>query len=250
MPIYQDLAQPAVQEVGKGLHTVAKTVHIVLAPVKVLVWGYEQLEDFLSTKVAEKLSDTPKDEVVEPKLHVAGPALDALRFTGYEEALRELYANLLAASMDAKTASTAHPGFVEIIKQLTPDEARLLKLFSTIELSPVIDVKSYSTDQQGGFIEVVRNFSLFGRDASCEHPHLTPSYLNNLTRLGLVEVRDKYYVTPDAYKELEEYPSIVEAKEQITEEGLRPEIEKKMLEVTNLGKQFMKACVVDHREVR
>jgi len=37
VPIYQDLAQPAVHELGKGLQTAAKTVHIALAPVKVLV---------------------------------------------------------------------------------------------------------------------------------------------------------------------------------------------------------------------
>ena len=45
VPVYQDLAQPAAQEIGKALQTVAKTVHIALAPVSAMVWGYDQIKD-------------------------------------------------------------------------------------------------------------------------------------------------------------------------------------------------------------
>lgn len=41
VPVYQDLVQPAAKEVGTALQTVAKTVHIALAPVSALVWGYD-----------------------------------------------------------------------------------------------------------------------------------------------------------------------------------------------------------------
>jgi hypothetical protein len=250
VPVYQDAIQPAAQEVGKGLQTVAKTIHIVLAPVSALVWGYEQIENFVSTRVAEKLSNTPNEELIEPKPHVAGPALEALRYTGHEESLRDLYANLLAASMDAKTASTAHPGFVEIIKQLTPDEARMLNLFTGTQRLPILTVHSRSEDEQRGFKEVFKNFSLFGQESGCEHPHLSPSYLDNLARLGLIEIRgEKYYTASDAYEELENHPSIIEIKRQIDEQdGAKSETQKGMIDITNLGEQFIKACVIDHRE--
>ena len=94
--VYKDVFQPSAQEVGKGLLTVTKTMLIALAPLKALVWGYEQFEEFFATKVAEKLSQTPPEEIIEPKLHIAGPALEALRFTGHEDSLSNLYANLLA----------------------------------------------------------------------------------------------------------------------------------------------------------
>ena len=51
VPVYQDVLQPAAQELGKALQTVAKTVHVALAPVSALVWGYDQIKDFVSTKV-------------------------------------------------------------------------------------------------------------------------------------------------------------------------------------------------------
>lgn len=249
VPVYQDLLQPSVQEAGKGLLTVTKTVLIALAPLKALVWGYEQFEDFLSRTVSEKLNNTPEEEIISPKPHVAGPALEALRFTGHEESLRDLYANLLAASMDSRTASMAHPGFVEIIKQLTPDEARLMKYFSTGDRLPVITLRVEFTDSPGGR-DILVNFSIFAEEAGCENPHLTPSYLDNLARLGLIEIPDKFYTAPDAYEVLENHPSVVEAKEQINSVvGRRAEVQKKLVDITQLGQQFIKACVTDHREL-
>ncbi len=54
IPIYQDAIQPAAKEIGKSLQTIAKTIHVVLAPVSALVWGFEQIQDFVSEKVTEK----------------------------------------------------------------------------------------------------------------------------------------------------------------------------------------------------
>jgi hypothetical protein len=37
VPIYQDAVQPAAKEIGTALQTVAKSIHVVLAPVSALV---------------------------------------------------------------------------------------------------------------------------------------------------------------------------------------------------------------------
>jgi hypothetical protein len=39
VPVYQDALQPAVREIGRGLQTVAKTIHIALAPVAAIGLG-------------------------------------------------------------------------------------------------------------------------------------------------------------------------------------------------------------------
>jgi len=203
----------------------------------------------VSTKVAEKLSETPTEEIVEPKPHVAGPALEALRWTGHEDSLRDLYANLLAASMDMKTASMAHPSFVEIIKQLTPDEARLMKYFSTENLFPIIHVRAQSEDGSG-YQDILVNFSVLGEAAGCENPNLTPSYLDNLARLGLIQMPEVHYTAPNVYDELENHPSIVEARKQIDNlESHKSSVEQRIVRTTQLGQQFIKACVTDHRDL-
>src|SRR5262245_49924963 len=44
IPVYQDVVQPSAKQIGSALATITKTVNIALAPIKVLVWGYEQIE--------------------------------------------------------------------------------------------------------------------------------------------------------------------------------------------------------------
>lgn len=207
LPVYQDILQPAAKEIGTALQTVAKTVHIALAPVSALVWGYDQIKEFVSTRITEKLKDVPPENIISPKLHVAGPALESLKYTGHDKFLREMYANLLAASMNVVTAEQAHPAFVEIIKQLTPDEARILKLFKHQSTFPLVNISkevSVHDDPRIGYVNLISNFSLIGIKAGCEQPSDTPIYLDNLCRLGLAEVPSSCEIlTPEFYNELE-----------------------------------------------
>lgn len=249
VPIYQDVVQPAAQEVGKALQTVAKTVHVVLAPVSALVWGYDQIKEFVSTKVAERLQNVPPENIVTPKPNVAGPALEALRYTGHESTLSDLYANLLASAMDKTTAAGAHPAFVEIIRQLTPDEARLVSLFVNDPPMPIINLRwEYKPNPEGlnGGKEILINFSHLGQEAKCEYPDMTPTYINNICRLGLAEVPTFWeYTYKDAYETLQNDPQVAEFRRAIEQNPkIQPVIERKGLRVTELGKQFTSVCVI------
>lgn len=251
VPVYQDVVQPAAKEVGTALQTVAKTIHIALAPVSILVWGYDQIKDFVSTKVAEKLKDVPSENIASPKPNVAGPALESLKYTGHEETLRDMYANLLAASMDTRTASGAHPSFVEIIRQLTPDEARIIRLFANDRAFPLLDVRwefKTPTETESGGKDVLVNFSLLGYEAHCEFPDLTPTYLDNICRLGIADIPAIYkYTARGIYDSLESHPQVVDAKKTIeTNEKLQARVHHKGLRITELGKQFCYVCVVSH----
>lgn len=249
VPVYQDAIQPAVQEIGKALQTVAKTVHVALAPVSALVWGYDQVKEFVSTKVADRLKNVPPENIVTPKPNVAGPALESLRYTGHESSLSDLYANLLAASMDKATAHGAHPAFVEIIKQLTPDEAKLVGLFVREMPFPLLGVrweyKNPSDDKSGGK-DVLTNFSHLGTIAGCEYPQLTPTYIDNLCRLGLAEVPTFFqYTSKGVYDALEAAPQVQQLKSQIeSDPELKAVTDRKGLRVTELGKQFAQICVL------
>jgi hypothetical protein len=253
IPIYDDALQPAAREVGVALQTVAKTIHIVLAPVSVLVWGYDKIKDFVSTKVAEKLAGVPPERIATPPVNVAGPALEALRYTGHEESLRDMYANLLAASMDTQTAFEAHPSFVEIIKQISPDEARILRLFASPRALPLLDVRWDYTEQNEetkGGQDILRHFSTLGHEAGCTFPDLTPRYLDNLCRLGLVEIPTFFtYAAKGIYEPLEQHPIVVAVKAKIDSDPTKKfNANRRGLRVTELGKQFCRICVVSHNE--
>jgi hypothetical protein len=245
VPVYQDALQPAAKEVGTALQTVAKTVHIALAPVAALVWGYDKICDFVSTKVAEKLKDVPPKNIQTPKPNIAGPTLEALRYTGHEESLREMYANLLAASMNSQTASAAHPAFVEIIRQLVPDEAKLLAHICRVPRAPVIDLRVRDTSPgASGYKTALTNFSTLPYDAACEKPINGCNYIDNLCRLGLLAVEDSEYTASDAYDRAEQHSWVKALELQIGQVPNRKlEFGRKLARLTEFGRQFADVCL-------
>lgn len=246
VPIYNDAIQPAAKEIGKSLATVTKTINIALAPISALVWGYEKISDFVQNRVTEKLKNVPEENIITPDPAVVGPALEALRYTGNSETLSELYANLIANSMDKDTIKKAHPGFVEIIKNMTSDEGLILKVFIPDTYKPIMDVKLKLKKGNGGEHNLISNYSNIGIEAGCKYPDLTPKYIDNLCRLGLLHMpAGRHLVGQNAYDVLiktKEYEKF-KAKYETEHTGVS-EI-KKYIELTGLGIQFREACVTN-----
>lgn len=246
VPIYQDAIQPGAKEVSKGLVVVAKAVNAALIPVEGFIWGMEKIRDFVSAKVAAKLQNVPPEDIQPLKPHIGVPAIEALRYTGEETDLADLYANLLATAMDRKTAYTAHPGFVDIIKNMAPDEARIMRFLSANLFYPLVNIKLV-TKSNSSFNIPFRHISLLGLDAQCQHPPLAANYLDNLERLGLIEISESSRMqSEEGYKRIENFPQIKDIIESLMKDPeKKPEVQKIRLLVTDLGKQFIGACVID-----
>jgi len=246
VPIYNDAIQPAAKEIGKSLATVTKTINIALARISALVWGYEKISEFVQNRVAEKLKDIPEENIVTPDPSIVGPALEALRYTGNSKTLSELYANLIANSMDKETIKKAHPGFVEIIKNMTADEGLILKVFIPNIYKPIMDVKLKMKKGIGGEHNLVNNYSLIGEEAGCKYPDLTPKYIDNLCRLGLLHMpAGRHLVEPNAYDILIKTDEYEKFKVQYETEHTGITEIKKYIELTELGTQFKEACVTN-----
>ena len=118
IPVYQDIAQPAAKEVGKNLLVVSKTISMALAPLKMLVWGYERVEAYLTKRVTEKSSSLSEEKIVTPEPKIVGPAVEALRYLGGDEDinLREMYASLIANAMNLEKQDFVHPAYINVKK--------------------------------------------------------------------------------------------------------------------------------------
>lgn len=243
VPVYPDLVQPAAKEIGKSLQTVAKLVNVALAPVAGLVWGYEKIADYLSKRLSEKLEKVPKEDIITPSPQVAGPAIEALKFVGEEETLRELYANLIASAMNKNTVEKVHPSYVEILKNISPDEALLLKAFIKKENYPLFDVKVILLN--GGIWEYYLNYSDFQRSVGLPYVYVN-KYIDNLCRLGILRIPDKKHLNhAPLYSALmvslnEDIPKI---KETVFNDGSRFEFERKLIEITVFGRDFVKTVI-------
>lgn len=93
------------------------------------------LKDY-KEKIAQELVIIPEESIQEPPLSIVGPALEASKYYIEEEELRTMFAKLIASSMDKSKQKYIHPSFVEIIKQLSSEDAVFLKEFQTYTRLP------------------------------------------------------------------------------------------------------------------
>ncbi|MGH7857932.1 MAG: Abi-alpha family protein, partial [Candidatus Binatia bacterium] len=112
--------------------------------------------------------------------------------------LRKAFARLLERSREARGEPPLHPAFPAILDEITPDEARILRLFDEREEQPLVHVKAIPKYGFGATI-VFENFTLVGEDAGCHHPELAPSYVDNLCRLGVLRIHDGRGTDREAY---------------------------------------------------
>lgn len=247
VPIYQDAIQPIAKEAGKALETIGKVVNSALLPVRGLVWGIEKFEDFIKVKVEKKLENTPIDEICSPNLSVAGPTFESLRYTGHDETLREMYANLLANAMDINTKNDAHPSFVEIIKQLSPQEAKLLLFLSEKDTFPEVCILNNKNTSMGWFgrlgntSSTVKNKFLTICSEFTDDMDLN-SALDNYRRLQILDIEIE---TTQSIKD-----NIFGSKSSFRKDRISEQIELSIktterLFFTNFGQKFIKICVID-----
>ncbi|HEV8398139.1 MAG TPA: DUF4393 domain-containing protein [Vicinamibacterales bacterium] len=118
-------------ELGKTALTITKAINNALLPLAAVNVAFDKARNYFSERfekeLTTKVAEIPADDLIEPKASVAGPALQGLAFSHEEPDLKNLYLNLLATAMDARVAAGVHPTFVEIIRQLTAEEASLLR---------------------------------------------------------------------------------------------------------------------------
>jgi len=141
---------------------------------------------------AENLALLPPEQISFDRPRVALQALNEAKFAINEDEIQRLFSNLISASLDKKTSGTAHPAYIEIIKQLQPDEARILRFIFNKEEhrrghAPTIDLIQQDSDGSNFTIKsTTPEVNLICEDADCENPENSVMYFSNLKRLGLI----------------------------------------------------------------
>lgn len=247
IPIYQDAVQPLAIQTGKALETLGQVVNAALVPVKGLVWGVDKIQEFVQEKVAKNLEDVPVENIQSPDPAVAGPALESLKYAGHKEELADLYAKLIASAMDKSSSGGAHPGFVEIIRNLSVDEAKVFTYLAKVNVAPIINIVSAGSKGAGSTV-ISEYFSHIGIEAKVDFNDLMPSYLTNLKRLGLIDIPNGSYMTrEDAYTKLEEDMTVKATLAAVNAAGKASNqegrVDKAVVKTTPLGLQFSKICI-------
>src|SRR5574340_607055 len=173
---------------------VTKAINTALLPIAALNFGIERariyFEKHFASDLSAKANSIPPQQVVEPKASVAGPALQGLAYSHDEADLKELYLNLLAASMDGRVSDKVHPAFVPVIQQLTSFEATLLRIY--LGKSANFEIAELRlTEKSAGYWDVLYRHLLNLTELSTGKPVEVPEIaeiVDNWIRLGLVQV--------------------------------------------------------------
>lgn len=241
---YEDAFQPIAKEVGKMGGTIGQIVNLALEPARGVVWGYEETKAYVTHKVTEKLEKrkVKAEDIVTPDPDIAVPSIEALRYTK----LKDEFANLIASAMDKNNSGDIHPSFVDLLKQISPDEALILKhLTDEGRVIPFVELRKYFIEEgkEKGFIPIGDNFGDIAKVANCTFPKNLNSYMTNLFRLGLLEKVDFIKIRDDnTYVQLLSHIEYYGDK-YVDSENNEYQFEKRVFRITELGKLFLKYCL-------
>lgn len=238
------LASPA-QAVGSTVTDIWQLAigsHIALLSDKQKFRQEQNLKEYID-KIEEKTQAIPEENLKDPELHLLGPAIEASRYYIESAELRNMFANLIASSIDSRASEKTHPSFVEIIKQMSPLDARNFQLFKIDYPFPIVEY--HITNPEGNYTKLASN--IFLGDKVISDYQLMSSSIENISRLGLVTINyTESLKNDDLYKEFENnelfYHFKKQYQQQINDTYEKLEIHRGVTKITQLGNYFSNVC--------
>lgn len=241
---------PNIREAGKQLAqvavTVTKAINVCLLPLAAVNFAYDKAKAYFTGPFQEELSaklrDVPEESIVDPKPSIVGPALCGLAFALDELSLKDMYLSLIATAMDGKVADKVHPSFVEILRQINADEARLLSYYlKSDKYSPVVQVRQVFPN--GSWLVVQQHLIRYvgiNNGAPVVDEEMS-SKIDNMLRLGLITVSyDAEVKVEAAYEWVDERPEIVKYRSLFEKGGNKVSLVRGTIGRTAYGTQFGK----------
>jgi len=214
--------------------------------------------DKTKEKLYQKLNNVPSEKIVPPPVHIAAPAFQAACYAADCDQLHNMFADLLASAMNADKQKLVHPAFIEIIKQLSPDEARIISNKSFIGAvtfpmctfrlqekgKPHILGNDFRTIRKGS--DLIMNLAIYPAFTDMSNIDLQriSSISDNLSRLHIITIhKDRWVTDPKQYADLIALFKEFENKYHVfanQELACIPA----SAEITAFGQQFLQACVL------
>lgn len=239
--IYGDLAKPGVTQVGKALSAILGFGNTLLWPLALLNERAKVALEKNLEKYRAQLASISPEKIMEVPPEIGVPVAEKLSYVT-DEQLSDLYVNLLAKASTFDSAHAAHPSFVNVINNLSPDEAILLQHVKGD--IPFVEARIQKKNVNE-WLTIGRLLTGLESKAKLSYPQNIVAYLSNFEGLGLINIRHDIFISSQ--------PGLYEGLENI----YRPECEaihynkdtEKLtfghgkIEVTPFGILFISACL-------
>lgn len=196
----------------------------------------------LKTSLENKIDAIPLDQRVEPDIQISCQALEDAKYCAENEDIREMFTELISATMDKRSSALVHPSFSGILKQMTTDEAKFLLKIRENTVLPVCNIISTHKDSE------IYNVLFCDLYFETIEPFETEIYDNAfiisvLSRQGLIDVSySKKLANKSAYEVFENSLFFKSKSEWEENRGVAVNLEKGSIFLTSAGKRFLQVC--------
>lgn len=247
--IYGDLARPGVKQVGKALDTVLGFGNTILWPIALANERSRLALERNLEKYRREMAKVAEDKVVGVSPELGVPIAEKIGYV-QDERLSDLYIRLLATASNQDTVGHAHPSFVNVINNLSPDEAHLLAFFSHQPNLPICFAIARGAGGAGTTHKALSGPLVdVGVVADLHFPENVDAYLSNLEGLGLVSIDSGQWLSGDQYYEPIEsshrprFTELVASHRELAGDTLH--FKRGLAKLSSFGRKFILAC---HRE--
>lgn len=196
--------------------------------------------DVFRKELEASIKQIPDEKVIEPSIQVTAQALENSKYCIDEKELREMFTSLISNSMNSDFSKDIHPSFAEILKQMSPLDANIIKTFKNFKTNDY-PICQYRLLVDMGFQLLLDNVFL-----AYSNPYLPGNSLSisSLSRLGLLEIRyDTWLANKDKYVPFKEHYWFKRLQKEFPNNEISTQ--HGLVRLTPLGRSFVTVCVPD-----
>lgn len=254
--LYDDFASPTIKEAGAlGARVFSALV------VSADIWAenrkkrFQQLQDDVATNLKNKNQEDIVEKVPE---YILVPALTSYMYSMDKKELRSMYAKLISRALLKENTDKIHPAFTTIIQNLTPNECLLLEYLSSEGMIPILNTTCSKKEVAGFSLRLINqylypsNITIHSAGPNISNKIFTnfvlgsPAYISNLNRLGVIDITYmEFFSNETQYDTILNRPELQQDKLSCERQNLRFDIQKGILRVSPLGKEFASFCIAD-----
>lgn len=203
---------------------------------------YEYQKAKYEYELEQRINAIPEENIVNPRISVAGPVLESLKYNLNEEQIKEMYTNILISEIDRTKQNKVLPAYIEIIKQISRDDALFIKTLKDINKSSLslcfIKLKEKNSISYID-VDIIIVESLKNNSFHTIKPQKI--VLENLERLNIIKIKDGIYL-PDEEKTIDS--AFEYYKSHLINNNSNRELiyTKGILEITDFGLNFIEIC--------
>lgn len=206
---YNDSSRGTLRQLGKVGEDLAKTLRLVLLPFQCTAFIQDRVEHAFKKAV----EDVPEERRITPPESLILEVAEKLKYHPSDSIISNLYVNLITSATDADKVNKAHPAFIHVISQISPDEALFLREMSRNRVSAycrrVADWGVVDSSERDEYFKEA-SFEIFGVESQLLELMLKPEvfyfpqnfymYVEHLRALELIEYVGNDIKIPDEWR--------------------------------------------------